>query len=203
MLCPRCKISATGGTTCPHCGDPIPEQETFEGQGGHYLRLFLLLSLILFVTTTAVASLRSGQPFQLGLLLNSRWFWLYGLIFVLPVAYGVHFWRMLRGEQVRVTDAYIERLSHWGNEKILWADVVAFRKQVLPFRDTGLGRVARLSRWLTKGRLFAHIPPYAYDLIATDQNGKRQVLRLEPGSIGDLAWLLALVEEHAGAPDSA
>jgi hypothetical protein len=203
MLCPTCKHAAPGGTICPTCNGPIPEQETFEGQGGHYLRVFLLLSLILFVLATTVASLRSAQPFRPGLLLGSRWFWLYLLIFFLPVGLGVHFWYMLRGERVRVSDTFIERLSHWGDEKVLWADVIEYRKQILPFRDTRLGHVARLSRWLTHGRFVSAIPPYAYDLIAVNAAGERQLFRLEPGSVNDVAWLLALIAERVGEPRSA
>lgn len=203
MLCPTCKIPATGGSTCQRCQGPIPDQETFEGQGGHYLRFFAFVAVGLFVGATTVASLHTGLPFRLDLLLGLRWFWLYLIICFLPVIYGVHYWYMLRGEQVRVTDEYIERISHWGNERVLWADVSEYRRQVLPFRETRLGRVARLSRWLTRGRFVAHIPPYAYDLIATNAAGERQVFRLEPGSVTDVVWLLALMEEHAGEPQSA
>ena len=200
MLCPTCKISAPGGSICPRCQGPIPEQEIFEGQGGHYLRVFVLLALILFVAATTIASVRSEQPFRLDLLFGSQWFWLYAMIFFLPVALGVHFWYMLRGEQIRVTDTYIERLSRWGNEKVLWEQVVEYRKQVLPFRDTRLGHAAGLSRWLTGGKLVTHIPPYAYDLIAVDERGNRQVFRLEPGSVANVLWLLELIREHVGEP---
>ena len=203
MLCPTCKISAPGGSNCPHCGDPIPEQETFEGQGGHYLRVLVFLSLVLFVLATTIASLRSDQAFRMNLLLGSRWFWLYLLIFFLPAGLGVYFWYILRGEQVRVTDAYIERLSQWGNESVRWEDVVEYRRQVLPFRDTRLGRFARLSRWLTRGRLTSYIPPYAYDLIAVSKAGERQLFRVEPASVSDAVWLLALIQERAGEPESA
>jgi len=180
----------------------VPELETFEGQGGHYLRVLILLSVVLFTVATLIASLRTGLRFRFDLLFGSRWFWLYGIIFFLPTAMGIHFWYMLRGEQIRVTDAYIERLSHWGPERILWADVTAYQKQILPFRDTRLGQGARLSRWLTRGRLLRNMPPYAYDLVALDREGERQLFRLEPGTISDLDWLLALIRERAGKPET-
>ena len=201
MLCPTCSISSHGASTCPSCGGPIPEEETFEGQGGHYLRVLLFVSVVLFATATAIASWRTGQHFRLDLLVSSRWFWLYLVIFFLPTGIGIYFYWMLRGEQVRVTDQHIERRSRWGNEQVLWDDVTAYRKQVLPFRDTHLGGVARLSRLLTRGKLVRHIPPYAYDLFAVNRAGQRQLFRLEPGTVSDLDWLLALMREHAGEPE--
>ena len=62
MLCPTCQVPAPGGSVCPTCHAPIPEQETFEGQGGHYLRVFVLLSLILFVLATTVAAPAAPAP---------------------------------------------------------------------------------------------------------------------------------------------
>ncbi|MGI6368345.1 MAG: hypothetical protein ACOX2L_08345 [Anaerolineae bacterium] len=173
----------------------------FEGQGGHYLRLFALLSVLLFVVTTFIASLRSGMIFHLDLLLSSRWIWLYAILFATPLGLGLHYWRLLRGEKLRVTDEYMERISHWGYEKVRWAEVQAYRKQVLPLREMRLGRVSRMSRWLTRGRVFARIPPYAYDLVSRTRDGEQAVFRIEPGNVDDLEWLLALIQQHVGAPE--
>jgi hypothetical protein len=40
-------------------------------------------------------------------------------------------------------------------------------------------------------------------LIAVNEAGERQLFRLEPGSVNDVVWLLALIEERAGEPRSA
>lgn len=200
MLCPTCRKAAPGGSLCPDCGQPVPEEERFEGQGGHYLRVLLLLSLALFIGATVVASLRSGRPFGLGNLMESRWFWLYMLLFSLPTGVGLYYWLMLRDEEIIVTDAYIARRSRWGDEQLYWNEVCAFHKQVLPFRETRLGRIAALSRWLSNRRLFSRLPPYAYELIGCDAQGRVKTFRLEPGSVDDMPWLLAIIEAQVGPP---
>jgi hypothetical protein len=180
----------------------VPEEETFEGQGGHYLRVLALISVILFVGAVALADGRLKGPFSLAALTGSRWFWLYMLIFTLPALNGVYAWYVLRGEQVRINDTYLERRSRFGDERVYWADVTAYRRQLLPFRKMRLGRVARLSQWLTRRRLFRRMPPHAYYLTAVKASGERQSLRLEPGTIGDMDWLLKLIGAQVGEPEA-
>jgi hypothetical protein len=202
MLCPTCEIPAKGGSACPRCGGPIPELESFEGQGGHYLRVLLFISVMLFVGAITIASIRSHRPMSWDMFSGSRWFWLYAIVFALPAVIGIHFWYILRGEQVNVTDEYIERSSRWGDERVYWADVVDHRRQMLPLRQTRLGRVARLSNWLTGRRLIRRLPAYAYDLIAVRDDGETQLFRLEPGTTSDMDWLLKLISALAGEPVS-
>ncbi len=200
MLCPSCHKAAPGGSQCPGCGQPVPEQERFEGQGGHYLRVLLLLSLVLFIAATVVASLRSGRPIGLENLVQSRWFWFYMALFFLPTGVGLYYWFMLRDEEITVTDAYIARRSRWGNEQLAWSELCAFHKQILPFRETRLGRITSLSRWLSHRRLFSRLPPYAYELIGCDAQGQVKTFRLEPGTVEDLPWLLEIIAAQAGPP---
>jgi hypothetical protein len=200
MLCPTCRKAAPGGSLCADCGQPVPEQERFEGQGGHYMRVLLLLSLALFVGATVIASLRSGRPIGLENLMASHWFWLYMLAFFLPAGVGLYYWLMLRDEEIIVTDDYIARRSRWGDEQLSWDEVCAFHKQILPFRETRLGRIAALSRWLSNRRLLSRLPPYAYELIGCDAQGQVKTFRLEPGSVDDMGWLLAIIEAQVGRP---
>jgi hypothetical protein len=178
----------------------VPEQERFEGQGGHYLRVLLLLSLALFITATVITSLRSGRRIGLEYLVQSRWFWLYMLLFFLPPGVGLYYWFMLRDEEITVTDEYIMRRSRWGDEQLYWSELCAFHKQILPFRETRLGRITGLSRWLSNKRLFSRLPPYAYELIGCDEQGQVKTFRLEPGSVDEMPWLLAIIEAQAGPP---
>ncbi len=161
------------------------------------------LSIVLFLTMTVIASWRSRTRIGIQSLVHLRWFWLYMLLFFLPTGIGVYYWFMLRDEQIVVNDEFIERRSLWGDERVYWHRVRAYRMQVLPFRETRLGRIAGLSRWLTNSRIFNRIPPYAYDLVTVDKEGDEQTLRLEPGTVNDLAWLLELIAAHVGEPEVA
>jgi hypothetical protein len=201
MLCPTCHVAAPGGSRCPQCGQPVPEEESFEGQGGHYLRVLLVLSAALFVAATLIASLRSGRLIAIDDLIQTQWFWFYLLLFFLPTGIGVYYWLMLRDEEIFVTDQYIERHSRWGDERLAWADVCAFHKQILPFRETRLGRITGLSRWLSDNRLLSRRPPYLYELVACNHQGEELAFRIEPGSVDDMPWLLAIIEERAGPPE--
>jgi hypothetical protein len=200
MLCPTCQTAAPGGSQCTVCGQPVPEQETFEGQGGHYFRVLVLLSITLVAVATLVSSLRSGRRFSLESLVQLRWFWFYMLLFFLPTGIGLYYWFMLRDEEIGITDDYIERHSRWGDERLYWRELCAFHKQVLPFRETRLGRITGLSRWLANKRLFSRLPPHAYELIGCDGEGKVTTFRLEPGTIDEMAWLLRIIEAQAGPP---
>ena len=201
MLCPTCRIAGPGGSHCPQCKQPIPAQESFEGQGGHYLRVLVVLSATLFVAATLIASLRSGRWLPLDDLIQRQWFWFYLLLFFLPTGIGVYYWAMLRDEEIIVTDQYIERHSRWGDERLDWAAVCAFHKQILPFRETRLGRITSLSRWLSDNRILSRRPAYLYELIGCNGEGGEIAFRVEPGSVDDMPWLLAIIEEKAGPPE--
>ncbi len=41
----------------------------------------------------------------------------------------------------------------------------------------------------------------SYDLEGPPEKGDEALLRLEPGTIDDLPWLIALIEEHLGPPE--
>ncbi len=201
MLCPTCRVAAPGESLCPQCKQPIPQEESFEGQGGHYLRVLLVLSATLFVVAILVASLRSGRLIAPDDLVQRQWFWFYLLLFFLPTGIGVYYWLMLRDEEIVVTDQSIERHSRWGNERLDWTDVCAFNKQILPFRETRLGRITGLSRWLADNRLLSRRPPYLYELVPCNEQGEVAPFRIEPGSVDDMPWLLTIIEEKVGLPE--
>lgn len=207
MLCPECRCAAPGGTTCSHCGCPVPERETFAGQGGRYLMVLLIFSCLVlllllladyigFTTTTFRWLYRSG------------WIWLYVGLVVTPAAVGLYYWVLLREEEVTVTDQYISRRSHWGNEYLPWAQVRRYVHRTLPLRQTRLGRVTWFSRFFRDTHRTARPPRKrsqwilsSYELIGpTNASGHPTVLRLEPGTIDDMDWLLALIEERIGPP---
>jgi len=205
MLCPKCKSHAPGGSRCAQCGDLVPEQETFAGQGGRYLLLLCGFSIVL-----AVAFLLLARYNLLGLtlkrLFTTGWIWVYAIISVLPLAVGLRYWFVLRNEEVIVTDHYISRRSHWGDVRLEWSQVRAFRHRTLPLRQTRLGRVTWFSRFFADQR-----PPSgrsldwlgaSYELIGpTDDSGNETFLRLEPGTIEDMLWLLDLIEDQIGPPE--
>lgn len=201
MLCPGCRKAAAGGSLCTDCSQPVPTEERFEGQGGHYLKVLFVLSVALFTAAMVISSLRSGRRIGLESLVQLRWFWFYMALFFLPTGIGVYFWFMLRDEAIIITDEYIERQSRWGDERFLWHELDAFNKQLLPFRETRLGRIASLSRWLSNRRLFSGIPPYTYELVGRDAKGSARSFRLEPGSVDDMPWLLEIIQAKAGPPN--
>ncbi|MCD6520485.1 MAG: hypothetical protein J7M05_11255 [Anaerolineae bacterium] len=194
-----------GGEICPQCGQQVPERETFGGQGGHYLRVLTGISLALFALFVFIATHKEASLLDaLECLYSSGWFWVYLLIFLAPIALGLYYWFLLREEEIVVTDEYIARRSYWGDEFLRWADVARFQRQPTLFRRMRLGRVAGLSRLFTKGRLFLNLPPVAYELVSKpDANGNVVRMRLEPGTIADLPWLLELIEERVGPPQEA
>ncbi|MHB1294234.1 MAG: hypothetical protein ACYC4R_04465 [Anaerolineae bacterium] len=204
MLCPECKVSAPGSTPCPQCGRQVPEREYFAGQGGHYLRLLLGLSILLFGGFFLATNAGSGFQLAVLRLYESGWIWLYLAAILIPMVIGVHYWSVLREEEVIVTDEAIERHSKWGDERLEWSQVQCFRAQFIPIRHTRLGRIAKLSRLFARSRMPADSPFVTYELIGpADAAGTSPCMRLDPGTTADLPWLLELIEEHVGpAQDS-
>jgi len=201
MLCPECRQSAPGGTPCPRCGSPVPARESFGGEGAHYLRLFTALSLVSGGLFCWIASRGTGLTATLGRLAHTAWLWLYLLLLLAPIGVGLYYYAMLRAEEVIVTDAYIERRSKWGNQRLAWSEIRAFRQHSTLLRFTRLGRVAGLSRFFRRGKLMTNLPPIVYELVGPPgPSGDPWTIRLEPGTIEDLPWLLQLIEEHLGPP---
>jgi hypothetical protein len=201
MLCPECKVPVAGGKNCPRCGKPVPERETFGGQGVHYLRVLILLSVGIFALFLLLAGLRSGFPNVLQRFFASRWTWLYILLFLIPIGIGAYTWSTLRNEEVTVTDTYISKYSRWGNEQFLWAQVKAFHRIPILRKHSWLRQLPSVRRLLSRESLVWHLPPQAYELIGyEDAQGETRIIRLEPGTIDDLPWLLQLIQEHLGPP---
>ena len=201
MLCPDCKRPAPGGTTCPGCGQPIPGRESFGGQGGHYLLVLSAISLIVLAGTLVALSREGGMVRALHSLLQSGWIWLYVVVGLAPTGIGLYYWILLREEEIAVTDAAIERRSHWGDERLAWADLRAFRRVHMLPRQTRVGWVATLSRVLANRRVLAKFPPVGYELVGPEGDGGQPVvMRLEPGTIEDMSWLLQIIEERVGPP---
>lgn len=202
MLCPECKRAAPGGASCPQCGQQIPERENFEGQGGHYLFVLSAISLLLFAVFLLIGSRGGSLPTRVYQLRDSGWIWFYLVALFAPVAVGVYYWLLLREEEISVTDQYIARRSHWGDERLAWSDLQELRRHPMLFKQTRLGRITGLSRFFTSRRLFARLPPFCYELVGKpDAQGVPHSMRLEPGTIADMPWLLQLIEERVGPPE--
>ena len=193
MLCPDCECAAPGGSPCPECGEQVPERECFAGQGGRYLVVLVAISLVLFVAVALFGAF-------LGLtrhLTGPGWIWLSAAVSVGPLGVGLHYWFMLREEELVVTEEYIERRSRWGDQCLAWSDVQQFRRRPTLFGQVRLVLIAGLSRRFGEWGW----PPTSYDLIGPpDAGGTPTCMRLEPGTIDDLSWLLSLVEERVGPP---
>lgn len=202
MLCPDCHRSAPGGTPCPVCGRIVPDQESLSGQGSRYFVVLVTLSLaflILYVLATTLGGPGPGPTLQR--LAASGWIWLLLGIFFIPISIGVYYWMMLREEEVIVTDEGITRHSRWGDESLRWDEVRAFNRQPILFRQTRLGRISGLSRFFARGVRKLDLPPVCYELVGPPNPiGNPRELRLEPGTIEELPWLLQLIEEHVGPP---
>jgi len=202
MLCPQCETPAPGGAVCPSCGTQVPERETFGGQGAHYLWVLVALSVLLFALLYLMAALQVGLSRAWPLLTGSRWMWIYALLCLAPLGIGLYYWFLLRNEETIVTDVYIERRSHWGTQRLQWRQATGFNRQLLPFRQTRLGRISGLSRVLSDSKLIAKLPPHGYEITAaSDQNGEPYALVIEPGTVDDLAWLLTLIASKLGPPN--
>ena len=202
MLCPECETPAAGGARCPHCGEQVPERETFDGQGTHYVIVLALVSLLLLGVTLLMISRNAYIPDVLRDLYATGWLWVYAIVLLVPVSMGVYYWFLLREEEITITDEAISRRSHWGNELLAWRDVTSFRRRTILFRQTRLGRVSWFSRILAHRKLFAAIPPARYELIGLpDDQGRPRELHLDPGTIDDLDWVIKLLQERIGPPE--
>ena len=195
MLCPSCRCAAPGGGSCPQCGEQVPERESFSGQGGRYLLVLLSVSIVFF----AVFALFGGFRALVRRLHSPGWICLYIGMSLTPLGVGLHYWFMLREEEVVVTDEYIERRSRWGDESLAWSDVQQFRHRPILFAQARLGPIARLSRFFGE-RGWPRTP---YELLGPPSpSGTPSCMRLEPGTIDDMRWLLCLIEERVGPPVS-
>jgi hypothetical protein len=201
MLCPECKVPAKGGSICPECGQPVPERESFGGQGRHYLGVLSAISLLLFIGFLWFSSGGAGLGTMLARWAQTGRLWFYLALFASPIAVGVYYWFMLREEEITITDEYIARRSNWGDERMEWAQVREFHRTPIPFRQTRLGRITGLSQVLTKRRLFMRLTPATYELVSVPNGqGEVRVFVLEPGTVDDLPWLLQLIYERLGPP---
>lgn len=201
MMCPDCRVAAPGGTACPRCGNPVPERESFGGQGGYYLQVLLGVAAVILAAFVIGALTGPGIKVTLRRMYFSGWLWLYIALFATPVLVGLYYWHMLHDEEVTVTDDYIARRSHWGDETLAWTQVVAFRCIPILFRQTRLRHMAWLSRFVAQERLVWRLPPQAYELEGPpDENGLPSIMRLEPGTIDEMPWLLELIQERIGPP---
>jgi hypothetical protein len=199
MLCPECQRSAAGGSLCPQCGQAVPESESFEGQGDRYLRVLSATSVVLFIGFAVISSQGADVLTRLNYLWEAGRLWLPLVLCLAPAGAGFYYWALLREEEITLTDEYIARRSHWGDEHLAWKDVAAFRREPVLFRETRLGAVARLGRLFRKNKLLWDHAPILYELIGpTDAQGEPIVMRLEPGTIDDMPWLLQLIEERIG-----
>lgn len=188
---------------CPRCGNPVPERETFAGRGGLYLLVLFGISCLILVLFVVADRLGFGGT-TLPRLYSTGWIWLYVAVIATPLGIGLYYWAVLRAEEVTVTDRAISRRSHWGNEYLEWADVVGYEHHMLPLRQTRLGRVTWFSRFFPRQRsasLALTWPGSTYELTGRPgDEGNAVVMRLEPGTIDDMAWLLKLIEERVGPP---
>jgi len=203
MLCPECKRPCPGGTFCPNCQNQVPEQENFRGQGGHYLRVLSAFSLFSLLGVVVATGGVLGFHEALRHLFRTGGLWLLLPVFLVPIIVGIYYWFILREEEVTITDEYILRRSRWGNERVAWRDVVAFYKHPVLFRQTRLGRVAWLSRLFRKSQVFLKLPKVSYEIVAAKDTAESYSLRLEPGTIEDMTWLLQLISERIGPPKDA
>lgn len=203
MLCPDCRISAAGGSLCPSCGNRIPEEERFGGQGGHYLRVFVSIGVGMLLVAIGVTSLGIGVPVRLARAYRHGSLWPYGVILGAPSVIGIYYWLILREEEITVTDEYIARRSHWGDQRLRWDEIQSFHVHSLGAGLRNLSDMGRFSRYLSRERVEWKLPVLAYDLEGPPEKGDEALLRLEPGTIDDLPWLLALIEEHVGPPKEA
>jgi len=199
MLCAECGQPAIGGTQCTRCDSPVPERESFGGQGGHYLRVLLATSIVLYAAFLVYGSRGSTLAAGLQMMLESGWLPVLGAIALLPAAIGFYYWAILRNEEIIVTDDYIERRSYWGDQRLEWRQVTELRRETIAFSQTRLGSISRLSRYFADRKIVSRFPPIYLELVATqDGSDEESVMRLEPGTIDDMAWLLLLIEERVG-----
>lgn len=199
MLCPECRRAAAGGSLCPQCGQAVPESESFEGQGDRYLLVLSAISVALFLGFALISSQGDNLLARLGYLWQAGRLWLPLVLCLAPAGAGVYYWALLREEEITLTDEFIARRSHWGNETLAWEDVTAFRREPVLFSQTRLGAVTRLGRLFRRNKLLWDRTPIQYELVGPeDEQGEPTIMRLEPGTIDDMPWLLQLIEERIG-----
>lgn len=201
MLCPECATPAPGGTLCPRCGTEVPEKETFSGQGARYLAVFFGLSCLLLIIFLVASWLTQGVGLR-DYLRDTGRMWPYALVIALPTLVGLYYWVLLREEEVTITDDYISRRSHWGDEYLAWSDVRRFEHRTIPLGQTRLGSVTWFSRFFptaSANGVHHNLPGSTYDLIGPEEgNGNHVVMRLEPGTLDDFPWLVRIIEERIG-----
>jgi len=201
MLCPQCEQPAPGGSLCPVCGAQVPDRETFEGQGTHYFLVLAAITLLLVAGSLIWVHYTVGVGPWLRSMLHEPWVDLYGLSILFPFGLGVYYWWILREEEVSISDEAISRSSHWGDERMAWEDVVAYRQRQILLRQTRLGRMAWVSRVMRNHKLVADIATLRYELVGPARDGAQApVFALEPGTLDDMPWLLRLIEERVGPP---
>jgi len=201
MLCPQCVQPAPGGSLCPICGAQVPDRETFEGQGSHYLLVLATISLLLIIGSLIWANYTVGIGPWLRSMLQEPWVAVYGASILFPLGLGVYYWWILHEEEVSISDEAIWRRSHWGDERMAWQDVSAYRQRQILLRQTRMGRVAWVSRVMRNHRLIADMATLRYELVNnTDEPTPASVFALEPGTLDDMPWLLRLIEERIGPP---
>jgi hypothetical protein len=202
MLCPDCQLPVPGGAPCPQCHHLVPEQESFRSQGGHYLRIMAGFSLLLLVLFVFSAIAGAGLQTTIDRLVHSWQLWFYLIIFLIPIAIGIYYWSMLRGEEIIITDEFIARRSQWGCQQLAWDSITAYEQIPVLFTQTRLGRIAGLSAYLADGALVRNLPKVRYELQGLpDAAGNPEMIALDPGTVDDLPWLLQLIQERIGEPD--
>ena len=201
MLCPQCEHPSPGGNICPVCGTQVPDRETFEGQGTHYFLVLAAISLLLIAGSLIWAHLTVGTGAWLRSMLQEPWVALYGVSILIPFGLGIYYWWVLREEEVSISDEAILRRSHWGDERMAFENVVAYRQRQILLRQTRLGRMAWFSRVMRNHKLVADMATLRYELIGHAQGGAQApIFALEPGTLSDMPWLLRLIEERVGPP---
>jgi hypothetical protein len=177
----------------------VPESESFEGQGNRYLLVLSSITLALFLGFALISSQGANMLARLGYLWRAGRLWLPLVLCLAPAGAGVYYWALLREEEITLTDESIARRSHWGNESLAWKDVTAFRREPVLFSQTRLGAVTRLGRLFRKNKLLWDHAPILYELVGPEnEQGEPTLMRLEPGTIDDMPWLLELIEERIG-----
>ena len=207
MLCPECKLGGPGDAVCPRCGAHIPEQESFAGQGGYYLGVLTAISAAFFGAFVLVLGLQIGFVSAFALIFRigeNAISPVLPVTFFAPIVVGLYFWILLREEEIVVTDTYIARRSHWGDERLLWSDATQFLRRPILYRQTRLGRISALSRYFGNEKPLLQLPPSCWEIVGPTEGVEQPTtMRLEPGTIGDMPWLLELIKERMGPPQDA
>jgi len=202
VRCPECQIAVAGGTTCPACHQPVPERETFGGQGAYYLRVLLGVSAVVVALFFTLSILGWGWGRTVYRFTVSQWRWLYLALIALPIGIGIYNWVEMHNDEITVTDEYIERRSRWGVQRLAWRDVKGFHSHSIVPRRSWLWRTFAVKRWLSREYLMWHLPWQSYELVGPpDAKGGDLVILLEPGTIDEFPWLLSLINERIGEPE--